>query len=78
MSAYAITSVPVDTVHNVLMPTLWSGGWDVRADGPRCVVRLAGRDVRRQARPGDGAIGRLAAHVGTERARKFASARIDR
>eukprot|EP00964_Phaeocystis_antarctica_P035842 scaffold20494_cov69-Phaeocystis_antarctica.AAC.3 len=66
--AVAITRVPVDTVLNVLMPTLRSGGWDVRADDPRCVVRLAGRDVRRQARPGNGAIGRLAVHVDRARA----------
>ena len=55
-------------MRDVLRPTLRGGGRDMRADGPRCVVCLAGRDVRWQARPGDGAIGRLAAHV-ADRAR---------
>ena len=59
----------------VLLPTLRGGGRNVHLQGSRCVVRLAGRDIRRRARPGDGAIGRLATHYAKHAVRAERGAR---
>jgi hypothetical protein len=62
-------------VCEVLLPTLRGGGRNVHLQGSRCVVRLAGRDIRRRARPGDGAIGRLATHYAKHAVRAERGAR---